>query len=54
MVSALRLPAASPLTWPGSRTELPFVILLMVVGALYAFYASLGGRPIFGGAALEE
>jgi Protein kinase domain len=29
-------------------------ILLMAVMALYGFYTSLGGRPVFGGAVLEE
>jgi len=29
-------------------------ILLMAAMALYAFYTSLGGRPVFGGAVLEE
>ena len=29
-------------------------ILLMAAIALYAFYTSLGGRPVFGGAVLEE
>jgi hypothetical protein len=29
-------------------------ILLMAAMAFYAFYISLGGRPVFGGAALEE
>jgi len=29
-------------------------ILLMAAVALYAFYTSLGGRPVFGGAVLEE
>ena len=29
-------------------------ILLMAAIAFYGFYTSLGGRPIFGGAALEE
>jgi predicted Co/Zn/Cd cation transporter (cation efflux family) len=29
-------------------------ILLMAAIALYAFYTSLGGRPIFGAAVLEE
>ncbi len=29
-------------------------ILLMVSMAFYGFYTSLGGRPIFGGAVLEE
>jgi hypothetical protein len=29
-------------------------ILLMAVIALYGFYTSLGGRPVFGGAVLEE
>ena len=29
-------------------------ILLMVAMAFYGFYTSLGGRPIFGGAVLEE
>ncbi|HEV3254107.1 MAG TPA: serine/threonine-protein kinase [Candidatus Acidoferrales bacterium] len=29
-------------------------ILLMAAMAFYAFYTSLGGRPVFGGAALEE
>ncbi len=29
-------------------------ILLMAAIALYAFYTSLGGRPVFGGAMLEE
>ena len=29
---------------------------ILVIGAMafYAFYASLGGRPVFGGAVLEE
>jgi hypothetical protein len=29
-------------------------ILLMAAMALYGFYTSLGGRPVFGGAVLEE
>jgi hypothetical protein len=29
-------------------------ILLMAAIALYGFYTSLGGRPVFGGAVLEE
>ena len=29
-------------------------ILLIVAMALYGFYTSLGGRPVFGGAVLEE
>ena len=29
-------------------------ILLMAAIAFYGFYTSLGGRPVFGGAALEE
>ncbi len=29
-------------------------ILLMAVVAFYGFYTSLGGRPVFGGAKLEE
>jgi hypothetical protein len=29
-------------------------IMLMAAIALYAFYTSLGGRPVFGGAVLEE
>lgn len=29
-------------------------ILLMAVIAFYGFYTSLGGRPVFGGAAFEE
>ena len=29
-------------------------ILFMAAIAAYAFYTSLGGRPIFGGAVLEE
>jgi hypothetical protein len=29
-------------------------ILLMAAMAFYAFYTSLGGRPVFGGAAFEE
>jgi hypothetical protein len=29
-------------------------ILLMAAMALYGFYTSLGGRPLFGGAVLEE
>jgi hypothetical protein len=29
-------------------------ILLIAAIALYAFYTSLGGRPVFGGAVLEE
>jgi hypothetical protein len=29
-------------------------ILLMVAMAFYAFYTSLGGRPVFGSAVLEE
>jgi len=28
--------------------------MLMAAIALYAFYTSLGGRPVFGGAVLEE
>ena len=29
-------------------------ILLMAAIAFYAFYTSLGGRPVFGGAVLED
>jgi hypothetical protein len=29
-------------------------ILLMAAMAFYGFYTSLGGRPVFGGAVLEE
>ena len=29
-------------------------ILLMAAMAFYGFYTSLGGRPVFGGAAFEE
>lgn len=29
-------------------------ILLIAAMALYGFYTSLGGRPVFGGAVLEE
>jgi len=29
-------------------------ILIMAAITLYAFYTSLGGRPVFGGAVLEE
>jgi hypothetical protein len=29
-------------------------ILLMAAMTLYGFYTSLGGRPVFGGAVLEE
>ena len=29
-------------------------ILLIAALALYAFYTSLGGQPVFGGAVLEE
>jgi hypothetical protein len=29
-------------------------ILFMAAMALYGFYTSLGGRPVFGGAVLEE
>jgi hypothetical protein len=29
-------------------------ILLMAAMAFYGFYTSLGGRPMFGGAVLEE
>ena len=29
-------------------------IVLMAAVVLYAFYTSLGGRPVFGGAVLEE
>lgn len=46
-----------PLTTQGSAWYAGlslFGIFLMAAMAFYAFYTSLGGRPIFGGAALEE
>jgi serine/threonine-protein kinase len=46
-----------PLTTQGSSwyasMSLAGIVLLAAI-ALYAFYTSLGGRPIFGGAVLEE
>jgi hypothetical protein len=46
-----------PLTTQGSAwyagTSLT-AILLMAALAFYGFYTSLGGRPVFGGAVLEE
>jgi len=46
-----------PLTTQGSAWYAGIslaVILLMAAIALYAFYTSLGGRPVFGGPVLEE
>ena len=46
-----------PLTTQGSAwyADISLVgILLMAAMALYGFYTSLGGRPVFGGAVLEE
>lgn len=46
-----------PLTTQGSAwyADISVVgILLMAAMALYGFYTSLGGRPVFGGAVLEE
>jgi hypothetical protein len=46
-----------PLTFQGSAwyTGISLSgILLIAAITLYAFYTSLGGRPVFGGAVLEE
>jgi hypothetical protein len=46
-----------PLTTQGSAWYAGIslaAILFMAAIAAYAFYTSLGGRPIFGGAVLEE
>jgi serine/threonine-protein kinase len=46
-----------PLTMQGSAWYAGIslaAILLMAAMALYGFYTSLGGRPLFGGAALED
>jgi hypothetical protein len=46
-----------PLTTQGSAWYAGIsltAVLLMAAIALYSFYTSLGGRPVFGGAVLEE
>ena len=46
-----------PLTTQGSAWYAGIsltAVLLMAAIALYCFYTSLGGRPVFGGAMLEE
>jgi hypothetical protein len=46
-----------PLTTQGSAWYAGITltaILLMAAMAFYGFYTSLGGRPLFGGAVLEE
>jgi hypothetical protein len=46
-----------PLTTQGSAWYAGIsltAVLLMAAMAFYAFYTSLGGRPLFGGAVLEE
>jgi hypothetical protein len=48
---------AFPLTTQGSAWYAGISlagILLMAAVTLYAFYTSLGGRPVFGGTVLEE
>ena len=49
--------ASFPLTTQGSAWYAGISlagILLMAAMAFYGFYTSLGGRPVFGGAVLEE
>jgi len=49
--------SAGPLTTQGSAWYAGISltgILLMAALAFYGFYTSLGGRPVFGGAAFEE
>jgi serine/threonine-protein kinase len=51
------LPASFPLTTQSSAWYAGISlagILLMAAMAFYGFYTSLGGRPVFGGAVLEE
>jgi len=49
--------AGFPLTFQGSAWYAGIGLtgfLLIAAIAFYAFYTSLGGRPVFGGAVLEE
>jgi hypothetical protein len=51
------LPASFPLTTQSSASYAGIGlagILLMAAMAFYGFYTSLGGRPVFGGAVLDE